>query len=167
MKQNTQNKTYITKKYINIRMKIHNLKIKQKHTKHTTIYNDKNSTKNMKKCDKRKSYISSKLHIIYISSNNVRLPVTKTFTTLHPTTLNYQIILASLFFLNNQSHALIIPILFCYKTLHVSGIFSAQAESGWNCQRSLETCMKLTSTECTVENSWWWAEKMPETCRVL
>jgi len=27
--------------------------------------------------------------------------------------------------------------------------------------------MKLTSAECTVENSWWWAEKMPETCRVL
>jgi len=30
-----------------------------------------------------------------------------------------------------------------------------------------QTCVKLTSAECTVENSWWWAEKMPETCRVL
>ena len=29
------------------------------------------------------------------------------------------------FYLNNQPDALIIPILFCYKTLHVSGIFSA------------------------------------------
>jgi hypothetical protein len=29
------------------------------------------------------------------------------------------------FFLNNQTDALIIPNLFCYKTLHVSGIFSA------------------------------------------
>ena len=28
------------------------------------------------------------------------------------------------FFLNNQTDALIIQILFCYKTLHVSGIFS-------------------------------------------
>jgi len=60
------------------------------------------------------------------------------------------------FFLNNQPDALIILILFCYKTLHVSGIFCAhhqefstvhcalvsftqvsddrfQAESGWNC----------------------------------
>ena len=60
------------------------------------------------------------------------------------------------FFLTNQPGALIIPILFCYKTLHVSGIFSVhhrefstvhsalvsfvqvfddriQAESGWNC----------------------------------
>jgi hypothetical protein len=27
------------------------------------------------------------------------------------------------FFLNNQTDALIIPILFCYKTAHVSGIF--------------------------------------------
>jgi len=29
------------------------------------------------------------------------------------------------FFLNNQPDALIIPVLFSYKTLHVSGIFSA------------------------------------------
>jgi hypothetical protein len=44
--------------------------------------------KNMKECDKRKPHISSKLRVIYISSNNVRHPVTKTFTTLHRTTLN-------------------------------------------------------------------------------
>jgi len=45
-----------------------------------------------------------------------------------------------------------------------------QAESGWTdsaWKRSSKTCMKLTSAECTVENSCWWAEKMPETCRVL
>jgi len=24
--------------------------------------------------------------------------------------------------------------------------------------------MKYTSAECTVENSWWWAERMRETC---
>jgi hypothetical protein len=64
------------------------------------------------------------------------------------------------FFLNNQPDALIITILFCYKTLHVSDIFSArhrdfsalhsalvsfmqisvdrfQAESGWNCSSIL------------------------------
>jgi hypothetical protein len=62
-------------------------------------------------------------------------------------------------FLNNQPDALIIPILFCYKILHVSGIFSAhhqefstvhsplvsfmqvsddrfEAGSGWNCSGS-------------------------------
>ena len=84
------------------------------------------------------------------------------------------------FFLNNQPDALIIQIIFCYKTLHVSGIFCAhhqefstvhsalvssmqffddrfQAESqdgtdaAW--KRSSKTCMKLTSAECTVENS--------------
>jgi len=83
---------------------------------------------------------------------------------------------------NNQPDALIIPTLFCYKTLHVSGIFSAnqqefstvhsalvcfmpfsddrfQTESGWRhpdsaWKRSSETCMKLNSAECTVENSW-------------
>jgi len=32
------------------------------------------------------------------------------------------------FFLNNQSDALIIPTLFRYKTLHVSGIFSAHLQ---------------------------------------
>jgi len=83
---------------------------------------------------------------------------------------------------NNQLDALIIPILFCYKTLHISGIFSGhhqefstvhsalvsfmkvfddcfQAESGWKFhpdsawKRSSKICMKLTSAEFTVENS--------------
>ena len=36
-----------------------------------------------KERDRRESHISSKLHMIYIYSNNVRHPVTKTFTTLH------------------------------------------------------------------------------------
>jgi len=43
----------------------------------------------MKECDKRNSHINSKLHMICISSKNVRHPVTKTFTytSLHFTTL--------------------------------------------------------------------------------
>ena len=64
------------------------------------------------------------------------------------------------FCFNNQPDAIIIQNLFCYKTLHVSGIFSAhhqefstvhsalvsfmqifddrfQAESGWNCSSML------------------------------
>ena len=32
-------------------------------------------------------------------------------------------------------------------------------------KQSSKSCMKLTSAEYTVEISWWWAEKMPETCR--
>jgi hypothetical protein len=78
------------------------------------------------------------------------------------------------FFLNNQPDALIIPILLCYKTLHVSSILSAHhqefstvhsalessmkvsddrfhPDSAW--KRSSETFMELTSAECTVENS--------------
>jgi hypothetical protein len=69
------------------------------------------------------------------------------------------------FFLNNQPDALIIPILFCYETLRVSGISSAhhqefstvhsalvsfmtaskqsQDDSAW--KRSSKTCMNLTS----------------------
>jgi hypothetical protein len=84
------------------------------------------------------------------------------------------------FFLNNQPDTLIIQILFCHKTLHVSGIFSThhkefstvhsallsfmqfsddrfQAESEFHpdstWKRSSKNRMKLTSAECTVENS--------------
>jgi len=55
-------------------------------------------------------------------------------------------------FLNNQPEAPITPLLF-------------HPDSAW--KRSSETCVKLTSDECTVENPWWWAEKISETCRVL
>ena len=49
----------------------------------------KQNPKNMRECDKRKSHTSSKIHMIYISSNNVRHPVTKTFATLHYITPSY------------------------------------------------------------------------------
>ena len=61
----------------------------------------------MIECDKRKSHISSKLHVIYIciSSNNVRNPVTKTFTTLHLTILHSTSLnLSSLHFLSFKLH---------------------------------------------------------------
>jgi len=46
---------------------------------------------------------------------------------------------------------------------------SKQSQDGTDsaCKRSSKTCMKLIRAECTVENSWWWAQKMPETCRIL
>ena len=44
---------------------------------------------NMKECDKRNTQISNKLRTIYMSSNNNRKPVTKTFTTLQHTSPNY------------------------------------------------------------------------------
>jgi len=43
----------------------------------------------MKEYDKRKSHTSSKLHVLHVSSNNVRHPVTRTFTTLHFTSLHF------------------------------------------------------------------------------
>jgi len=43
----------------------------------------------MKECDKRNSHISSELRMIYISYNNDKHPVTKTFTPLHYTSPNY------------------------------------------------------------------------------
>jgi hypothetical protein len=91
------------------------------------------------------------------------------------------------FFLQNQPDAIIIQISFCYKTLHVSGNLFAhhqefwtahsalvrfievfydrfQTESGWD---SMEFHPDSASAECTVENSWWWAKRLLETCRVL
>jgi len=36
------------------------------------------------------------------------------------------------------------------------------AVPSWLCLEAvIKTCMRLTSAECTVENSWWWAKKMP------
>ena len=49
----------------------------------------KRNQKNMKECDKRNSHKSSKLHMIYISSNNIRHPFTKTFTTLYYSSPDY------------------------------------------------------------------------------
>ena len=66
--------------------------------------------KNMKECDKRQSHINSKLHVICISFDNVRHPVTKTFTplqftTLHPTTLlSNSLHLSTLHFLSFKLH---------------------------------------------------------------
>ena len=31
----------------------------------------------------------------------------------------------------------------------------------------LQTCMTYTSAVCTVKNSWWWTEELPEICRGL
>jgi hypothetical protein len=72
-------------------------------------------------------------------------------------------------FSNEQPGALIIHIFFCYKTLNVSGIFFAHhqefstvhsalvsgtaALSRLCLEADIKTCMKLTSAECTVENS--------------
>jgi hypothetical protein len=46
------------------------------------------------------------------------------------------------FFLNNQPDALIIPNLFCYKTLHVSGIFSAHHQEFYTVHSALVSFMQ-------------------------
>jgi hypothetical protein len=76
------------------------------------------------------------------------------------------------FFINKQQDALITQNLFCYKALHVSGIFSAHHQEFSTIHSALvsfmqvlmtaskqsqdgtaviKTCIKLTSAECTVE----------------
>ena len=46
-------------------------------------------------------------------------------------------------FLNNQPDALIIPILFCYKTLHVSDIFSAHHQEFSTVHLALASFMQV------------------------
>jgi len=53
------------------------------------IYNEKKRTKKLREYEKRKSHINSKLHVMYISSNNVRHPIALIFTTLHYTSLHF------------------------------------------------------------------------------
>ena len=48
------------------------------------------------------------------------------------------------FFFNNQPDALIIPILFCYKTLHVSGIFSAHHQEFSTIHSTLVSFMQVS-----------------------
>jgi hypothetical protein len=47
------------------------------------------------------------------------------------------------FFLNNQPDALIIPILFCYKTIYVSGIFSAHQQEFSTLHSALVSFMQV------------------------
>jgi hypothetical protein len=84
MKQNTQNITYI-------KIKVRTLQNKTEEYKtYSHIQNDEEcNQKNMKECGKRKSHISSEFRMINISPNNVRRPVTISFTTLHLNTLHY------------------------------------------------------------------------------
>ena len=72
-------------------------------------------------------------------------------------------------------------------TLHVSGSLSANHQeflavhqlwyilcscddrllpgAGWNCYAS--QLHKMYQSRCTAKNSWWWAERLPETCRAV
>jgi len=71
-------------------------------------------------------------------------------------------------FLIKPTDALISQINFCQTTCFAqslcpsSGVFRCTFCTGI-CH---QTSMTYTIAECTVENSWWWAEELPETCRV-
>ena len=56
------------------------------------------------------------------------------------------------FFLNNQQDALIIPILFCYKTLHVSGIFSAHHQEFSTAHLALVSFMQVSGDRFQAES---------------
>ena len=45
-------------------------------------------------------------------------------------------------------------------------LYRFQARLSWSCLNAVIKPAWPTAAECTVENSWWWAEELPETCRV-
>jgi len=57
------------------------------------------------------------------------------------------------FFLNNQQNALIIPNLFCYKTLHVSGILSAHHQEFSIVHSALVSFMQVSDDRFQAESS--------------
>jgi len=58
------------------------------------------------------------------------------------------------FVLNNQADALIIPILFCYKTLHVSGNFSAHHQKFSTVHSALVSFMQVSDGRFQAESGW-------------
>ena len=58
------------------------------------------------------------------------------------------------FFLNNQPDALIIQILFCYKTLYVSGIFSAHHQEFSTVNSTLVSFMQVSDDRFQAESGW-------------
>ena len=78
------------------------------------------------------------------------------------------------FIFNKTNRRTNFPNLFCQETLRVSGSSSAHHQefptvhSALVCHADLMTAFKHDHpdrVECTVENSWWWAEELPETRR--
>jgi len=57
-------------------------------------------------------------------------------------------------FLNNQPDAIIITILFCYKTLHVSGIFSAYHQEFSTVHSALVSFMQVSDDCFQAESGW-------------
>jgi hypothetical protein len=58
------------------------------------------------------------------------------------------------FFLNNQQDELIIPILFCYKTLHISGIFSARHQEFSTVHSALVSFMQVFDDRFQAESGY-------------
>jgi hypothetical protein len=58
------------------------------------------------------------------------------------------------FFLNNQPDALIIQFFFCYKTLHVSGIFFAHHQEFSTVHSALVNFMQVFDDRFQAESGW-------------
>ena len=60
------------------------------------------------------------------------------------------------FFLNNQPDALIIQILFRYKIIHVSGIFSAHRQEFSTVHSALVSFMQVYDDRFQADSGWNW-----------
>jgi hypothetical protein len=65
------------------------------------------------------------------------------------------------FFLNNKPGALITPILFYYKTRHVSGIFSAHHQEFSTVHSAMVSFMQVYDDRFQAESGWYWNLTLP------
>jgi hypothetical protein len=76
----------------------------------------------------------------------------------------------NLFLYNKTNWRTNFPNLFLSRNSTCFGQFLCPSSGVFHCTFGTgichQMCMIYTSTECTVEHSWWWAEELPETCRV-
>jgi len=79
---------------------------------------------------------------------------------------NYKLY-TKIFFLIKPTDVLISQIYFCRETT-CFGQFHCPSSDVFHCPFGTgichQTCMTYTCAQCTVENSIWWAEELPETC---
>jgi hypothetical protein len=76
----------------------------------------------------------------------------------------------TVFLFNKTNRRTNFPNLFLSRNSTYFGQFLCPSSGVFHCTFGTGIChagfMTYTSAEYTVENSWWWAEELPETCRI-
>jgi hypothetical protein len=74
--------------------------------------------------------------------------------------------LSNVFFVIKPTRCINFTNLFCYETLHVSESSSVHHQEFIHCTLSNKRLRRIPLSSVQWINSWWWTDKLPETCRV-